>query len=414
MRSLLQEEALPSLQVVDFQNERSSSFETDASTTVETLHAMVLSLPLPSSAAVLSYGGELVLCHDGRVLDDPNATMGSLGVLDAPVVVAFCRRTTAPPSRPMAMASAAIASACTHAAASATACATTGAVSGVASRASSGSATSGASASASATSASATSASATNISAASAATGAASAAASLPGLVEPDPDAVCRICFGSAFENGAGRLISPCLCSGSMRYVHVSCLNEWRAQSANPRSFVQCDQCQYQYNVQRAEWAALLESKRVVRAAAAVLLLAATALGMLLLAPLGAATHFYSLVRFHPGHAYASGRLVASMWCWQLDALVSGFLGVAAAGFVISLREAYAAHRHVSHQWLFGLVTALATNDQRIWRVFALLGFLHAMRVAVREAEKFAKVCEAARWHVSSACASACASACTI
>ena len=44
---------------------------------------------------------------------------------------------------------------------------------------------------------------------------------------------------------------------------------------------------------------------------------------------------------------------------------------------------------------------ALATNDQRIWRVFALLGFLHAMRVAVREAEKFAKVCGAARWHVS-------------
>jgi len=35
-----------------------------------------------------------------------------------------------------------------------------------------------------------------------------------------------------------------------MRFVHPECLNEWRAQSANPRSFYQCDQCGYQYNIQ--------------------------------------------------------------------------------------------------------------------------------------------------------------------
>ena len=35
-----------------------------------------------------------------------------------------------------------------------------------------------------------------------------------------------------------------------MRFVHPECLNEWRAQSANPRSFYLCDQCGYQYNIQ--------------------------------------------------------------------------------------------------------------------------------------------------------------------
>ena len=64
-------------------------------------------------------------------------------------------------------------------------------------------------------------------------------------------DAACRICFGAPHENGLGRLISPCLCAGSMRYVHVQCLNEWRVQSANTHSFFRCDQCSYEYNIQR-------------------------------------------------------------------------------------------------------------------------------------------------------------------
>ena len=40
-------------------------------------------------------------------------------------------------------------------------------------------------------------------------------------------------------------MFSPCLCRGSMRYVHVHCLNEWRTMSVNSRSFYECDQCRY-------------------------------------------------------------------------------------------------------------------------------------------------------------------------
>jgi len=37
---------------------------------------------------------------------------------------------------------------------------------------------------------------------------------------------VCRICFGGVNEIlESGKLISPCKCKGSMKYVHVNCLN---------------------------------------------------------------------------------------------------------------------------------------------------------------------------------------------
>ncbi|CAK9014465.1 unnamed protein product [Durusdinium trenchii] len=71
----------------------------------------------------------------------------------------------------------------------------------------------------------------------------------------------CRICFGGS---ESGRLISPCLCSGSMRYVHMDCLNMWRASSANPQSSFRCDQCQYVYSVQRAFYANILRSALVL------------------------------------------------------------------------------------------------------------------------------------------------------
>jgi len=37
---------------------------------------------------------------------------------------------------------------------------------------------------------------------------------------------VCRICFGGVNDIiESGKLISPCKCKGSMKYVHVNCLN---------------------------------------------------------------------------------------------------------------------------------------------------------------------------------------------
>ena len=58
----------------------------------------------------------------------------------------------------------------------------------------------------------------------------------------------CRICFESEAD-GDGVLYRPCDCRGSMAWVHVECLSRWRRVSANPRSFLYCDQCNCEYQL---------------------------------------------------------------------------------------------------------------------------------------------------------------------
>lgn len=54
---------------------------------------------------------------------------------------------------------------------------------------------------------------------------------------------VCRICHCEA-EIGAP-LISPCVCSGSLKYVHQACLQQW-IKSADTKS---CELCKYDYQM---------------------------------------------------------------------------------------------------------------------------------------------------------------------
>lgn len=65
-----------------------------------------------------------------------------------------------------------------------------------------------------------------------------------------DSDKVCRICHGGAED---GRLISPCRCSGSMKYVHISCLQRWRSHGS--RHYLRCETCLYEYQLRRVAWA---------------------------------------------------------------------------------------------------------------------------------------------------------------
>ncbi|KAF8937497.1 hypothetical protein BGZ58_002602 [Dissophora ornata] len=69
----------------------------------------------------------------------------------------------------------------------------------------------------------------------------------------------CRICLGGADEEDTlGRLISPCLCKGSMKYVHVECLNAWRARSPKRESHYKCDTCKYSFSFRRTSFARYL------------------------------------------------------------------------------------------------------------------------------------------------------------
>jgi hypothetical protein len=58
-----------------------------------------------------------------------------------------------------------------------------------------------------------------------------------------DP-ATCRFCLDTG---SADSMIAPCLCAGTSKFVHRACLDEWRAQEAQPRAFTHCPSCKFQY-----------------------------------------------------------------------------------------------------------------------------------------------------------------------
>ncbi|KAL1297542.1 hypothetical protein AAFC00_006114 [Neodothiora populina] len=61
-------------------------------------------------------------------------------------------------------------------------------------------------------------------------------------------------------EDG-GRLLRPCLCKGSQKYVHEGCLTAWRLQNPmEKRNYWQCPTCKYNYNLERMTWGRLISS----------------------------------------------------------------------------------------------------------------------------------------------------------
>ncbi|XP_075169077.1 uncharacterized protein LOC142241216 isoform X2 [Haematobia irritans] len=66
----------------------------------------------------------------------------------------------------------------------------------------------------------------------------------------------CRICHNG--ENRT-RLVSPCLCKGTMKYVHIECLERWLNISGN----TSCEMCQYQYKTLLSPRYSFLESLRI-------------------------------------------------------------------------------------------------------------------------------------------------------
>ena len=57
---------------------------------------------------------------------------------------------------------------------------------------------------------------------------------------------LCKICLSNLNRE---TLISPCMCSGSIQYVHKECLAEWRLTSR--RNFQKCDICHHYYQNNR-------------------------------------------------------------------------------------------------------------------------------------------------------------------
>ncbi|XP_026842481.1 E3 ubiquitin-protein ligase MARCH4 isoform X1 [Drosophila persimilis] len=67
---------------------------------------------------------------------------------------------------------------------------------------------------------------------------------------------VCRICHNG---DNPEQLVSPCLCKGSLTYVHVQCLERWISTS----HCTLCELCQFQYNTEQTLRYSCLQSLRI-------------------------------------------------------------------------------------------------------------------------------------------------------
>jgi hypothetical protein len=76
------------------------------------------------------------------------------------------------------------------------------------------------------------------------------------------------------YEDESGRLIRPCLCKGSSKYVHEGCLQAWRHAdpSYGRRNYWQCPTCGFKYRLSR------LGAGRFVASVAAQIILTITIL----------------------------------------------------------------------------------------------------------------------------------------
>jgi phosphohistidine phosphatase SixA len=70
---------------------------------------------------------------------------------------------------------------------------------------------------------------------------------------------VCRICTMSEEEMPESKLIRPCNCKGTQEFVHIECLNRWRATSDHASET--CSVCKYRYVVEKGALARLLLSE---------------------------------------------------------------------------------------------------------------------------------------------------------
>lgn len=57
---------------------------------------------------------------------------------------------------------------------------------------------------------------------------------------------ICRFCLDNDFQED---LFVPCNCSGTARYVHRRCLQEWRSQDIYSLNYTRCQECLFEYEI---------------------------------------------------------------------------------------------------------------------------------------------------------------------
>ena len=72
-------------------------------------------------------------------------------------------------------------------------------------------------------------------------------------MIEFYEDKTCRYCFEGEINDD--ELISPCLCKGTQKYIHLKCLQNWRSiNKDNPEKRDFCEICKYHYVVKNIDY----------------------------------------------------------------------------------------------------------------------------------------------------------------
>ncbi|KAI0053329.1 zf-C3HC4-domain-containing protein [Auriscalpium vulgare] len=128
----------------------------------------------------------------------------------------------------------------------------------------------------------------------------------------PKDDKQCRICLDGD-DLALGRLIRPCLCKGSISYVHVKCLQRWRNSSPNASAFFSCPQCHYSYRFSRTKVVGIATNPIIIG------LVSSTLFTLLVFASSFLTTRFLSVFE-EPSTYYASDYYVfAPFWTNPID-----------------------------------------------------------------------------------------------
>jgi len=156
-----------------------------------------------------------------------------------------------------------------------------------------------------------------------------------------------------------------------MRFVHVGCLNRWRALSVNPRSYFQCDACQHQYRIERTKWASMCQSYRVHDVATVVVCI-------LLVLLFGCVAQFSRVEQYLYSSCDWAPPWTATATAPLFDLCMCGLIVLGAIGFVLAAHIAYVQDwRQLGSSLLF----LAAGHGTMAVRVLCFVGLLHSLRV---------------------------------
>lgn len=178
------------------------------------------------------------------------------------------------------------------------------------------------------------------------------------------------------------QLITPCRCTGTMRFVHVRCLDRWRQAAPTERSRFRCDQCGASYALHRTNIAAFLSSDLgALSVAGALLSLIVVGAGTLLHDKLPDAWQL---------KLYRSLRVQPSTELAEIGVLGLAFIGFTCfAAYVLDSLFAVSVHVHLGLDWrlathhlaFLSIWIASELVEVKRTRAFAVVGVLIAANI---------------------------------